>query len=76
MGVREQEDFRGGGAHRNCWRGCIRGKDNGGFQHVFTWSDVWTQNHCWTLSRMRVGHKREAQTESTTGVGALKTDAK
>lgn len=73
-GQKEKRDFRGGQASRRCWRIACRGRDNGEFQHVFTWLDVRTQNSCRALSRMCVGHKREAQTESTRGLGALKTD--
>lgn len=70
----EERGSRGGRASRSRWRTARRGRDEGGLRPVLTWLHVRTRNRSRALSRNCVGHKGEAQTEGTSGLGALKLD--
>lgn len=54
--------------------GLHEGKDIEGFQPVFVWLDVSTENNCRAKNGLCEGQKGVAQTESTVGLGALKVD--
>lgn len=61
-------------SHQKLLEDCTKGKDIEGFQPVFVWLDVSTENNCRAKNRHCEGQKGVAQTESTIGLGALKVD--